>query len=193
MADGRTARPGHVTRERALCTPAPPPVFPLPPRSRPRAAFHTFSARAAPLCVGPLKGTGSGVRRESRAETIENKGRCFQGAARGAASPALASRGFPGRSPAHPTPACPPARSSRRGGGQRSGGASRAAAVPARRRTRRGRRGAPPAALGAGVRGRRAATPRGRPGPRRSGDAGPAAPVHGLRQLLRPPEPPAPG
>ena len=67
MADGRTARPGHVTRERALCTsPAPFTASfllpPLPLRARPLAPFYTFLARAAPHSVGPLKGTGNGVR-----------------------------------------------------------------------------------------------------------------------------------
>lgn len=105
MADGRTARPGHVTRERALCA-SPPPLplafFPLPFRSRPLVPFYTFPSRAAPHSLGPLKGTGSCVPKDRRAGTIENKERCFEGAARGARSLAPALPRVPGVGP--PTP-----------------------------------------------------------------------------------------
>lgn len=60
MADGRTARPGHVTRERALCaSPAPcTAIFffsLLPPRTRLLPPFYSCLARAAPHSVGAFK------------------------------------------------------------------------------------------------------------------------------------------
>lgn len=138
MADGRTARPGHVTRERALCTsPAPSTAIfssPLPPRSRPLAPllYLPRTRRAAPRSSGPLKGTGNGVRDDGRARTIENKERCGEGAARGA--------------PAAAAPALPRAPGVRSGG--REPGRRRGCGVTSRKTLRAGRFG--------GVEGRRA-------------------------------------
>lgn len=88
MADGRTARPGHVTPERALRLlrpfhrESPPTRRPLPSRARPSRSFPRSLSRSSGALRGPLKGTGSGAPEKGRAATIENKERWFWAAAR---------------------------------------------------------------------------------------------------------------
>lgn len=64
MADGRTARPGHVTPERALCASSAPSTAsprPPPPTVPPSRSLLCLVSRSSGARRGPLKGTGSGV------------------------------------------------------------------------------------------------------------------------------------
>lgn len=93
MADGRTARPGHVTPERALCaSSAPSTASPHPPRARPLLSLLYSLSRSSVARRGPLKGTGSGVHKRvarvpSRTRSAGSRARLERPASLGPALP----------------------------------------------------------------------------------------------------------
>lgn len=102
MADGRTARPGHVTPERALCaSSAPSTASPHPPRARPLLSLLYSLSRSSVARRGPLKGTGSGVHKRvarvpSRTRSAGSRARLERPASLGPALPRIP--GVTGRS-----------------------------------------------------------------------------------------------
>lgn len=83
MADGRTARPGHVTPERALCaSSAPSTASPHPPHGPALSFPFILALRLHGRAARAFKGNRKWRAQEGRAGTIENKERWFEGAAR---------------------------------------------------------------------------------------------------------------
>lgn len=82
MADGRTARPGHVTPERALCASSAPSTASPHPHGPALPFLFILALTLLRRAARAFKGSRKWRAQEGRAGTIENKERRFEGAAR---------------------------------------------------------------------------------------------------------------